>query len=181
MPEDEAEERQEEESLVVEWVEDLPIKGGNAMDEIPNQQLINFVLECVKEWVRVRAMETKDAPTMEEWSQFRADMDHSSLLRRLLSGKKALPEPPPLRHSYPDYNSVEGERPDHPWRPYLTKHSEEDKDRLGFMQLTSDPVLEELCAECQPGHRWQKDKEIHPRCGRCGQHGHLWCSKDNAV
>ncbi len=36
-----------------------------------------------------------------------ADALHSALLRRLLSGKEPLPEPPPLRHSYPDYAAVE--------------------------------------------------------------------------
>ncbi len=40
------------------------------------------------------------------------DAQHSALLPRLLSGKKPLPEPPPLRHSYPDYAAVEEARHD---------------------------------------------------------------------
>lgn len=31
------------------------------------------------------------------------DVDHSSLLNRLLDGKPPLPEPPPLSHAYPVY------------------------------------------------------------------------------
>ena len=31
------------------------------------------------------------------------DADHSALLWRLLEGKEPLPEPPPLKHAYPDY------------------------------------------------------------------------------
>lgn len=38
-----------------------------------------------------------------------ADVDHSSLLRRLLSGKEPLPFKPPKRYSYPDYALGEGE------------------------------------------------------------------------
>lgn len=31
------------------------------------------------------------------------DIDHSSMLNRLLDGKRLLPEPPPVKHSYPVY------------------------------------------------------------------------------
>lgn len=41
--------------------------------------------------------------------QLAADVDHSALLIRLLEGKDPLPEPPPLRHAYPDYEAVEGD------------------------------------------------------------------------
>ena len=37
-----------------------------------------------------------------------SDAKHSSLLRRLLAGKPALEEPPPLRYSYPCYELGEG-------------------------------------------------------------------------
>lgn len=40
-----------------------------------------------------------------------ADIDHSSLLRRLLDGKEALALPPPKRFSYPDYSLVEEDGP----------------------------------------------------------------------
>jgi hypothetical protein len=42
------------------------------------------------------------------WNPTSADADHSSLLRRLLSGKPKLPKPPPLRFGYPDYELGEG-------------------------------------------------------------------------
>lgn len=38
-----------------------------------------------------------------ELAQLAMDVTHSSLLRRLLSGKEPLPERPWLRHSYPVY------------------------------------------------------------------------------
>lgn len=40
-------------------------------------------------------------------AQLIADIDHSSLLQRLLEGKEPLPEPPPLKYSYPDYPNEE--------------------------------------------------------------------------
>ena len=39
-----------------------------------------------------------------------ADVQHSALLQRLLSGKKPLPLPPPLAMSYPNYSLVENGR-----------------------------------------------------------------------
>jgi len=39
-----------------------------------------------------------------------ADADHSALLYRLLSGKNALPKPPPLRMSSPWYELAEGQK-----------------------------------------------------------------------
>ena len=36
-------------------------------------------------------------------NQVAADVDHSSLLHRLLRGRPLLPEPPPTQHSYPAY------------------------------------------------------------------------------
>jgi hypothetical protein len=65
----------------------------------------NFILECVKRWVRLRAKERG-----KEWNdelgnvhQFCADIDHSSLLRRLIAGYEPLPEKPELVMSYPVY------------------------------------------------------------------------------
>lgn len=42
------------------------------------------------------------------FQQLAADAEHSALLLRLFEGKDPLPEPPPLRHSYPDYEASEG-------------------------------------------------------------------------
>jgi hypothetical protein len=40
-----------------------------------------------------------------------ADVDHSSLLQRLLDGKEPLPVPPPKQYSYPAYHLVEEDGP----------------------------------------------------------------------
>lgn len=36
-----------------------------------------------------------------------ADAEHSALLERLLSGREALPQPPPRRYSYPWYDLID--------------------------------------------------------------------------
>lgn len=51
-------------------------------------------------WLELRQTDWPGAPT-------RADAEHSALLTRLLSGKKALPKPPPLAFAYPWYDIVE--------------------------------------------------------------------------
>ena len=117
---------------------------------------VQFALKCIKRWLEIRE-KFEDRAKDRGFSQLRADIDHSALLHRLLEGKEPLPEPPPLKNSYPDYNSVEGEKPDHPWWPAFK--------------------APEKCQSCQPGHRWEKDKEVHPRCAVCGEHGHLSCLK----
>lgn len=54
----------------------------------------------------------------EEWAQLKgdfgllADISHSALLDRLLSGKAALPTPPPKSFSYPWYALIENGRDD---------------------------------------------------------------------
>jgi hypothetical protein len=63
---------------------------------------INFAVRCASQWIEIYRHKQDHGPTA-------ADADHSSLLRRLLSGKPALPDPPPLRYSYPDYGLAEGE------------------------------------------------------------------------
>lgn len=60
---------------------------------------IDDAVRAMSRWVR----DYNDHPTA-------ADVDHSSLLRRLLSGKEPLPFKPPKRYSYPDYALGEGER-----------------------------------------------------------------------
>lgn len=60
------------------------------------------VVECVSQWMRIYHKNKGKYPND-------MDADHSALLRRLLSGEKPLPNPPPLRYSYPDYKLAEGE------------------------------------------------------------------------
>ena len=63
---------------------------------------------CLVKWLEVREQEGKPFPA--SLGQLKVDIDHSALLRRLLDGKQPLPHPPPLKHSYPDYEAVEGGR-----------------------------------------------------------------------
>jgi hypothetical protein len=67
-----------------------------------SREQIYFATRCMSEWIRIRQDNGYGYPTS-------ADVDHSSLLFRLLSGKKALDKPPPTRFSYPDYALAEGE------------------------------------------------------------------------
>lgn len=60
---------------------------------------IDDAVRAMSRWVR----DFNEHPTS-------ADVDHSSLLRRLLSGKEPLPFKPPKRYSYPDYALGGGER-----------------------------------------------------------------------
>jgi hypothetical protein len=112
------------------------------------------ILDCVAKWLDIKNKYRGDVTTG-------PDVQHSALLRRLLEGKEPLPEPPPLMNSYPDYNAVEGTAPLHPWFP--SKY---------------DPLRCQLCYE---GHRWERDKDIHPRCSVCGEHGHLACLRQKEV
>jgi hypothetical protein len=113
------------------------------------------VVECFKTWLDIRHKNHQgDSPTS-------ADIDHSALLwRMIVERKQPLLEPPLLHMSCPDYNSVEGDSPKHPWDPYR------------------DPTK---CASCHTGHRWERDKEIHPRCVVCGGYGHLACLREKSV
>lgn len=120
--------------------------SGEIMSILTKEEI--RVLGCVKRWLDIKNRNRGDMITS-------ADVDHSALLNRLLDGKEPLPEPPPLMNSYPDYNAVEGTAPLHPWFP-----SQYDPSR---------------CQLCHEGHRWERDKEIHPRCVVCGEHGHLSC------
>ena len=56
-------------------------------------------------WLDIR--EENGRPFPGSLDQLRADIDHSSLLYRLYSGKEPLPEAPPRAMSYPDYELVE--------------------------------------------------------------------------
>ena len=63
---------------------------------------IDFAIKMMSEWARICEDNNRGTSS--------ADVDHSSLLYRLLSGKKALETPPPLRFSYPCYHLGEGKK-----------------------------------------------------------------------
>jgi len=65
------------------------------------QEQIDFAVRCMARYINVREDHGHGLPNS-------ADVDHSSLLRRLLSGKQPLEQPPPKRYSYPDYDLAEG-------------------------------------------------------------------------
>lgn len=65
------------------------------------------VLACVKRWLTIRERWEDRSRPFTNGLQLCADIDHSSLLQRLLDGKEPLPEPPPRAHSYPWYELVE--------------------------------------------------------------------------
>lgn len=66
-----------------------------------NNAQIDFAVMCFKKYARIRDDNGYRPPSD-------VDIDHSSLLLRLLSGKEPLPKPPPKRHSYPCYDLGEG-------------------------------------------------------------------------
>lgn len=69
------------------------------------------LLEAVCTWLNIRFEHDREKLmfTLEYPHQMKADMDHSSLLHRLLLGKQPLDLPPPIAYSYPCYALVEGE------------------------------------------------------------------------
>jgi len=58
-------------------------------------------------WLEIRDRYGHHLTTL---SQLKADIDHSALLERLLSGREPFPEPPPRAFSYPWYELVEDGR-----------------------------------------------------------------------
>lgn len=78
---------------------------------------MEFAIRCMSEWVRIKQdiaewedhAENPNGPRIYRGASIGSpDPDHSSLLRRLMSGEKALIKPPPKRYSYPDYELGEG-------------------------------------------------------------------------
>lgn len=65
----------------------------------------NRILDCIKKWLEIR--EKYHSNFLSTPSQLRADIDHSALLRRLISGRAPLPDPPPLKWSYPVYPDMD--------------------------------------------------------------------------
>jgi len=62
---------------------------------------IEFACRMMRQWLEVCEENGRSLNA--------SSIDHSSLLRRLLSGKKALPYPPPMRFGYPAWELVEAE------------------------------------------------------------------------
>lgn len=86
-----------------------PWRGGHPYAQLEQMQdvsldekAVQFVVEKTAEWVEIRAANTFQ-------SICAADPSHSDLLRRLLTGKEALPSPPPKFYSQPRYDVAEGE------------------------------------------------------------------------
>jgi len=87
------------------------------MEPLTEEQ-VQFVINRMSEWIRVKQKfeypEDKNAECpihADRYTDYRptsADVDHSSLLLRLLRGKDSLTHPPPIRFAYPDYNLAEG-------------------------------------------------------------------------
>lgn len=67
------------------------------------KEQIGFAIKAMSKYIRILEEQKKRSPTP-------ADIDHSALLNRLLSGKEPLPEPPPLFYGYPCYGLEEGEQ-----------------------------------------------------------------------
>lgn len=88
------------------------------MDPLTPEQ-IQWARQQMSRWLRLRAQHQKERNSwgpiylIEEekrteafkniMTQVAADVDHSSLLDRLLRGKEPLEKPPSLSHSYPVY------------------------------------------------------------------------------
>ena len=69
----------------------------------PNPRL--WSAQCIIDWLKIREQEGHPFPT--DVSDFAVQMDHSALLRRLMEGKLALPDAPPLSFSNPWYDLAE--------------------------------------------------------------------------
>ena len=63
------------------------------------------VKNAFKEWVQI-SHEEGYAP-LTDWKNFHPEVDHSALLNRLLSGKRAFKFRPHISYSYPDYGTME--------------------------------------------------------------------------
>lgn len=107
--------------MIHDWENSEPAPyEGEAPDEVkpawppdgptdPRDLAVTSEIDTLLRWLEIYATENPDwAPLdLDQLVQLRADIDHSALLQRLLSGKEPLPHPPPLSYSYPDYELVE--------------------------------------------------------------------------
>ena len=71
------------------------------MDKITQDQF-NWMCQCITDWLQIREQFTQAPPI---WNL--ADVQHSSLLNRILSGKTVFNKPPPKAYSYPWYELEE--------------------------------------------------------------------------
>ncbi len=69
-----------------------------------------FFVKCMTKWLTIREEQGHDISP--QASQLKADIDHSALLKRLLSGKEPLPLPPPHSFNQPWYSLIEEGRAD---------------------------------------------------------------------
>lgn len=65
------------------------------------------LLRIFQRWLKIRAYFLEGQDALVKAEQLGPDMDHSTLLRRLMEGKQPLPLPPPKSYSYPWYTLVE--------------------------------------------------------------------------
>lgn len=63
------------------------------------------VKNAFKEWVAIA--QEHDYEPIKDWNNFVPEVDHSALLNRLLSGKRAYKFKPPVSYSYPNYQTME--------------------------------------------------------------------------
>jgi len=69
---------------------------------------VDQAVVAMARWLQIRQQWTPHAGAVNS-----ATVDHSALLRRLLSGKEPLPTPPPRACSYPWYDLMDEGRADH--------------------------------------------------------------------
>lgn len=112
--------------------------------EATNPLTVEDCRHAVAEWIRIYWDKYGHGPSS-------ADADHSALLFRLLSGKKALPVAPPTTFSYPNYTLGEG-RPYEVFESHVTKDGTVVIDQSLWRQ-ESDGTL--VWPETGERYRWQ--------------------------
>lgn len=70
-----------------------------------DQTTHEIALKCLIRWLDIRHANGIAFP--DNTAQLKADIDHSSLLKRLQAGKEPLPFPPPRAYLYPWYEVCE--------------------------------------------------------------------------
>jgi len=100
---------------------------------LPPTKTRPWTVQCIIDWLKVRENEGKNFPC--SVIELEHEIDHSALLRRLIEGKTALPEPPPLSHGYPWYALMdEGEA-----EPYdVWEADDRTNETFGFKALVVD-------------------------------------------
>lgn len=70
---------------------------------------VDWIINQIVEWYRLREQNEIPGNPIFSGNPTRADVDHSSLLRRLLGGEKIFEYAPPRSYSYPDYRLASGQ------------------------------------------------------------------------